>query len=270
MSYLLVGWEVMKGIDKKRWQWLIVVCCLGLVIAIPFVIQGLPWSYWYFRPGSYVYTERRSCETPEAAGALQVAETFEYALLPVSDNMSLSTVSFFRGAVEYSVLPVIETKFLSNVTLMYYATLNLTFNPLLFRGNRQISYVANSTYLSSLDVRLNASAIGEHGVSPLVFASNSGVIAETWPGRWWRGGFWNGTDYTGYEYDRIGDYIGPSFLWLNYTGVFFVDMRLTIDRQGLGSQSFFGDTFWFYQRVIVDQTGRVLLVSYHTRYIAMI
>ncbi len=261
---------------RSRRKWIIgvglvvlVILGIGLVPFWAYVLIGAGW------PGSYVYAERRSFDTPDEAAALLVAETFDYALLPVSETTNLSDSSFYRGVLEYSLEPVGGTKFLSNDTLFEYAIINQTFNPFLTLGRRAISYVANCTHFSTLSVQLNAALVESNSHWPVVFTANNDTILETLEAKpfygnvfsFWRGGYWNGTGYTGFEFVRFGDYIGPTRLWLNYTDVFFVDLRLTIDRTGAGSFGW-GDGFWFYQRVVVDRSGRVLFVSYHDRYYA--
>ncbi len=264
---------------RSRRVWIIGV---GLVVLVILGIGIFPfWAYvligggW---PGMYVYTERRSFETTEEAVALRVAETFNYALIPVNESTNLSDSSFYQGALEYSLVPVSGAIFLSNDTLFEYAVINHTFNPFLIWGRRAISYVANCTHFPTLNVTLNSTSIESYGDKPVVFASNSGTIVQPWgpdaffswwPCSFWRGGYWEGSNYTGFEYNRFGDYSGPSFLCLNYTDVFFIDMRLRVIRSGAGSYGWY-DEFWFYQRAVVDQLGRVLFVSYHGSYRAQI
>lgn len=260
----------MKKKGNQRLAYVVAVVLVFIVILGFSVFGYLLWAGLSWWPGSYEYTETRWFETAEEEAALEVAELFDYSVIPVGKNRTLSTVSFYQDMLEYSVVPLAESPFLSSVVLSQYQWINQTFNPFLTPGGRKISYVANSTYLASLNVILNATALTSYGSSPLVFSSTNGTFAETWFWSEWRGGFWNGTGYTGFEYARNQDYAGPQFATLNYTDVYFIDILFTILRDGAGSRSFFGDMFRYVQRVIVDATGRVLLASVAPGYLAWI
>lgn len=267
----------MKGKSKVHWKWIVAVCFVFVVL---FGIILFPlWAWWSVGiqwPGSYVYSASRWFDMPEEDAALQVAEAFDYSLIPVGELSNFSDASFYQGVLEYSLVPISEASFLSNSTLFRYLTINHTFNPYFTLGRRVISYVANCTYFPAMNMTLNATALESGGnQKPIVFASNHGTIVQPWGpynfdtsafSSFWRGGYWEVSNYAGFEYERLGDYIGPPFLELNFTDVYFVDMQLSINRRGRGSYGWY-DEFWFYQRVVVDQLGRVLFVSFHDYYI---
>ncbi len=259
----------MKGGGKRRWV-RIVALVLVVLIVLGVGGYGLLWAGLSRWPGSYTYTESRIFDSVKEGAALREAELFDYSVFLVGDNETLAPYSYYRGMVEYSVLPLSELPFLANATLAQYRLINHTFNPFLILGKRTITYIANSTYFPSLNVTLNATALGSNQMSPLVFANPNGTIAETWTSGAWRGGYWNGTDYVSFEYVRNRGFVGPQFLLQNHTDVYFIDMLFTILRDGAGSRSFFGDMFRYIQRVIVDATGRVLFVSSAQDYLAWI
>jgi hypothetical protein len=265
---------------KMRWRrvWVIGV---GLGVLVVFGIGIFPFSAYVLIgsgwPGMYVYTEQRSFGSPEGGVALRTAETFDYSLISVSETTNLSDASFYQGTLEYSLLPVSGANFLTNKTLAHYTLINDTFNPYLVLGRRALAYIANCTYFSTLSVQLNTATVDPLSFWPVLVTANNDTFLkplETLPFygnvySFWRGGFWNGSDYVGFEYALFDDYFEPMYLWLNYTDVYLVDLRLTIDRTGAGASGR-GDGFRFYQLVIVDQLGRVLFVSYHDRYYAWV
>ncbi|MFX1577142.1 MAG: hypothetical protein ACFFCF_08195 [Promethearchaeota archaeon] len=272
---------MIKGKGKLHWKWVVAVCFV-FVVVLGIILLPL-WAWWWGVgtqwPGSFVYMERRWFDTPDEAAALMMAETFEYSLIPVGGVSNFSDASFYQGVLEYSVVPISEASFLSNATLFRYMTINHTFNPYVTPGRRVISYVANCTYFLAMNMTLNATALESGGNHmPVVFASHDGLIVQRWgpygfdsssSSSFWRGGYWEMSGYAGFEYERLGSYVGPLYLQLNFTDVYFVDMQLSIIRRGRGSYGWY-DEFWFYQRVVVDSLGQPLFVSYHDFYIVTI
>ncbi len=225
------------SISKKYQNWIVaIVILIPILVAVGFFSVWRVFARW---PGSFLYTETRYFDNAQEESLLSVVETFDYSLIPVS-----------------------ETVFLSNNTLDHYFWQNATFNPFLNTGSTRVFYFGNITHFSTLDVVVNSTAIDSWPDHSLKIESNGTIVYSQNPSNQWFGGYWNGSDYEGYEWNRDMGFIGTPFVVLNYTDAYFVEMELVVSRQGAGTQGFFGDTYYGYQKVVVNSSGQVLFVSW--------